>query len=415
MNLLRPGLLLLCTAVTLRGADAFFDRVEEALTFSAAAEQVRARISGTFELEGYDFQRPPPGVIEATGRRLFNPRLTIFVDAQFGSALYGFAQVRADRGFDPRAADGEVRLDEYALRYTPWRRGVLNVQIGRFATVVGNWANRHGGWVNPFVTAPLPYEHLTGIWDTDAVRSSNVLLQWARVRPGQPTAVTAIEKTLRVPIVWGPAYVPGLAVSGDVGRFRYALEAKLGSLSSRPEAWSHGREQRHHPSWGARLGYRPSPMWDFGFSASAGSYLRESAEAGLAPGTGRGDYRQTVLAHDLTFAWRHWQLWAEVYAARFAIPTVGDADTVAYYVEAKYKFTPQFSGALRFNQQLFGRIPDRRGAPARWGHDTWRVDFAPGYRFTPHTQLKLQYSLQRGDSAPRDHTRLLAVQFTQRF
>ncbi len=415
MKLLRRGLLVLCATTMLRGADAFFDRLEQALTFSAVDTQVRARLSGTLELEGYDFQRPPPGVIDAPGRRLFNPRLSVFVDAQFGPTLYGFAQVRADRGFDPRAAPGELRLDEYALRFTPWRRGVLNVQLGRFATVVGNWTNRHGGWVNPFVTAPLPYEHLTGIWDTEAVRSPGVLFQWARVQPGQPAEVTAIEKTLRVPIVWGPAYVPGVAVSGDIGRFRYAFEAKLGSLSSRPEAWGHAREQRHHPSWGARLGYRPSPTWDIGFSASTGSYLREFADPELMPGFGRGDYRQTVLAHDLAFAWRHWQLWAEVYAARFEIPGVGDADTGAYYLEAKYKFTPQFFGALRWNRQVFGRINDRRGQPVRWGHDVWRIDLAPGYRFTPHTQLKFQYSLQRGDSDGREHTRLLAVQFTQRF
>lgn len=415
MKSLRPVLGLLLSAATLPGADAFFDRLEDALTFSAAETRVRARVSGTLELEGYDFQTPPPGVIDAPGRRLFNPRLSVFVDAQFGSTLYGFAQVRADRGFDPRAADAEVRLDEYALRYTPWRRGVFNLQVGRFATVVGNWTNRHGGWVNPFITAPLPYEYLTGIWDTEAVRSPNVLLQWSHVRPGQPDAVTAIEKTLRVPIVWGPAYVPGVAVSGDVGRFRYALEAKLGSLSSRPEAWGHGREQRHHPTWGSRLGYRPSPMWDVGFSASAGSYLREFAGATIAAQTGRGDYRQTVLAHDVAFAWRHWQVWGEIYASRFEIPHVGDADTGAYYVETKYKFTPRLFGALRWNQQIFGRINDRRGVPVKWGHDVWRVDVAPGFRFTSHTQLKFQYSLQRGDSRTREHTRLLAVQFVQRF
>jgi hypothetical protein len=43
------------------------------------------------------------------------------------------------------------------------------------------------------------------------------------------------------------------------------------------------------------------------------------------------------------------------------------------------------------------------------------VDVAPGYRFSPHTQLKLQYGLQHGDSGRRDTTRTLATQFTVRF
>lgn len=397
-----------------RANDEFFDRLEDVLTFSAAETQVRTRVSGLLELEGYDFQLPAPALIQSQGERLFVPRLSVFLDAQLGSRCYAFVQARVDRGFDPSTSEAQARLDEYALRYTPWKDGRLNVQLGKFATVVGNWTTRHDGWSSPFVTAPLPYEHLTGIWDTDALRTSGVLLQWAHVRPGLPAAVTAIEKSLRVPIVWGPSYATGVALSGDVGRFRYAVEAKLGSLSSRPEAWRHAREQRHHPTVSTRLGYRPNQMWNIGVSASSGPYLREFADRSFAPRRGRGDYRQLVLAQDIAFAWHHLQIWSEIYAARFEIPKVGNADTLAYYAEAKYKFTPRFFGAVRWNRQVFGRIPDR-GTQVRWGHDVWRVDAGPGFRFTPHMQLKFQYSLQRGDSGARNTTRLLAAQFALRF
>ncbi|MGH7958522.1 MAG: hypothetical protein ACREH8_16140, partial [Opitutaceae bacterium] len=395
-------------------SDLILDRVEQALTFSAADSQFRGRVSGTLDLEGYVYQLPAPGLIDSAGDRLFVPRLSLFLDAQFGPRVYAFAQARVDRGFDPGRRDAEARLDEWALRYTPWRDGRLNLQAGRFATIVGNWSARHNSWNNPFITAPLPYEHLTGIWDAEAVRSSNTLLQWSHVRPGLPASIAAIEKSLRVPIVWGPGYASGVAVSGDIGRLRYAAEAKLGSLSSRPEAWHHGREQRHHPTFSARLGYRPNQMWTLGVSASRGSYLREFAGRPLAPGASRGDYRQIVLAHDIGYAWRHLQVWAEIYASRFEIPGIGDADTLAWYVEAKYKFTPRLFGALRWNQQLFDRIPDR-GTTTKWGHDVWRVDFAPGFRFTPHTQLKFQYSLLHGERGTRDFSRTVAAQFTLRF
>jgi hypothetical protein len=414
MNALRLVLASSLCALNAQAGDAFLDRVEQALTVSAVEGQVRARLSGTLELEGYTVQLPAPGVIRATDERLFSPRLSVFVDAQFGSQVYAFVQARGDRGFDPGERNGEVRLDEYALRFTPWRDIRFSAQVGKFATIVGNWANRHGGWTNPFITAPLPYEHLTGMWDTEAVKTSGVLLQWSHVRPGLSAGATANEKSLRIPIVWGPSYASGVAISGDVGRFRYATELKLGSLSSRPEAWLHSREQRHHPTVSARMGYRLGPMWNIGFSASSGSYLRESAAHSLAPGHGRGAYRQAVLAQDVAFAWHHLQLWAELYAAKFEIPAVGAAETLAYYAEAKYKFTPQLFAAVRWNEQLFARIPEG-AARVKWGQDVWRIDVAPGYRFTPHTQLKFQYSLQRGDSGRRDFTRTMAAQFTLRF
>src|SRR6266567_1025556 len=80
---------------------------------------------------------------------LFNPRLTLFLDAQYGSQIYFFAQSRLDRGFDPSDRGAQVRLDEYALRITPWDDGRFALQIGKFATVIGNWVPRHLSWENP--------------------------------------------------------------------------------------------------------------------------------------------------------------------------------------------------------------------------------------------------------------------------
>ena len=415
MKTLRLIACLVLPAAASPASDDFFDRLQDALTVSAHEGRVRARASGTFDLEGYDLQQPAPGLILSAARRLFVPRLTTFVDAQFGPRVYAFAQMRVDRGFD--AGDGRLalRLDEYALRVRPWNGRYLNLQVGRFGTIVGNWVNRHGSWADPFITAPVPYENLTGMWDTEAVPATGLLLRWAHLRGGpfSPTEVRA-EKSLRLPIIWGPSYATGAAISGDLGRFRYAAEIKLGSLSSSPEAWRHAREQRHHPTLSARLAWRPNQMWEIGASASEGSYLREFADSTLAPGLTRGDYRQRVVAQDITFAWHHLQIWTEIFASRFEIPRVGDADTIAYYAEAKYKFTPQLSGALRWNQQLYGTLAER-GVPRTWGRDVWRVDVAPAYRFTPHTQLKLQYSLQHGDAGTHTFTRTLATQLTVRF
>jgi hypothetical protein len=415
---MKPRILLLCCLAAASGpllAGDPLDRVEDSLAAGAFHDTVRAQLSGALDLEEYYRQSPAPGLILAEKDTLFNPRLSLFLDAQLGSKIYAFAVWRLDRGFDPGDEGTQSRLDECAVRITPWDDGRLNLQIGKFATVVGNWVSRHNAWDNPFVTAPLPYENLTGIWDVEAVRSGNILLAWANLGPRPAPAGGVLDDTRSVPIIWGPSYTSGASVFGKAGKIVYAAELKNASLSSRPQAWNPTQTQWQQPAPGGRIGLQPDESWSFGVSASSGSYLRPSAAATIPPGRSLGGYREVVLGQDASFARHHWQLWAEVYEARFEIPQVGDARTIAYYAEAKVKLAPQLSGAVRWNQQLFSDIPLADGSPARWGRDVWRVDFAPGYRFTPHLQIKLQYSLQHEEETARRYGSLLAGQLTVRF
>jgi hypothetical protein len=285
------------------------------------------------------------------------------------------------------------------------------VQIGQFATVVGNWVSRHDSWQNPFINAPLPYENLTGVWDSWAPEDADELLEWGHV--GQYDSGDYSDKYLRVPIIWGPSYASGIAVSGSLGRFDYAAEMKNSALASRPESWSITQTGFDHPTFNGRLGFRPDEMWNLGFSTSAGPYFSSEAGPSLPAGRSIGDYRELMLAQDLSFAWHHLQLWAEFFETRFEVPRIGNADTFSYYFEAKYKLTPQLFGALRWNQQLFGTIRDEENR-TKWGNDIWRIDAALGYRFTDYLQGKIQYSFSHQDSA-QEGDNLVAAQLTVKF
>jgi len=235
------------------------------------------------------------------------------------------------------------------------------------------------------------------------------------VKPPAVPGVPVEDKYLRLPIIWGPSYATGFAVTGKIGRATYAAEVKNASLSSRPSVWSANERRWDHPTISGRVGYVPNEMWSFGASASSGSYLREQAEPTLAPGYRLGDYQQIVFAQDLSFAWHHWQFWAEVFEARFEIPQVGNADTAAYYLETKYKLTPQLFVAARWNEQLFARFPNRASSVSRWGMNTQRFDLALGYRFSPHTQLKVQYSAQNDAEGQPGISHVLSTQLMMRF
>ena len=135
----------------------------------------------------------------------------------------------------------------------------------------------------------------------------------------------------------------------------------------------------------------------------------------LPRGTDRDDFRQDTVGFDASYAQHHFELWGEVMLSRFEVPRVGDADTLAYYLEAKYKITESLFVAARWNQQFFDDVPDGSGGAATWDRDLFRADFSVGYRFNRSLQTKVQYSYghERGPNANGDH--LLAAQVTWRF
>lgn len=389
-------------------AQAILSRVDDALYVQSKDGFFRCDLSGRVDLEGYYIDQQPPGLIFPTDKFFFNPRLSLFLDARLGEQFYSFVQFRADRGFDPglKRSDGDVRFDEYLLRWTPWREGELNVQVGKFATAIGNWVPRHLSWENPFINAPAPYENVMTITDQAA--------------PGSPAAMLGRRnipdrKAAWVPIVWGPSYASGASVFGRVEKFDYAFEVKNASISSRPTVWDATEQTWSNPTVSGRVGMRPNATWNFGASFSHGAYLLEAAQPTLPAGTSPGDFPQTTIAGDVSFAWRHWQVWGEIFASRFDVPRVGDADTLAYYVEAKYKFTPQLFGAVRWNQQFFGDIPNGAGGESQWDRNLWRVDSAVGWRFTRHLQAKLQYSYSHQQGNRQQGEQLVATQLTLKF
>jgi hypothetical protein len=392
---------LFAAIIPVASAEDFLDRVDQTLTISLLHDQLRARLSGLLDLEYYNFPQPPPALIRADGHDLFVPRLSLFLDVQAGSKLYFFAQARLDTGFAPTDRGGQVRLDEYALRITPWSDGRFNLQMGTFSTVVGSWVERHLSWDNPFVNAPLPYENPTLISDTEVPLTA----QSFRAVPG-------FDKYEFLPIVWGPVYAGGISVAGRIAKFEYALEVKNAPVASRPESWNDFTLD--HLAVDLRLGFQPNEAWRFGISAAEGPYLLPNARP-LSPGTDFSDFHQFLLGQDISYARGHLQLWAEVFESRFEIPRLGDSDVFAYYLEAKYKITPQLFAALRWNQELFSAGRDAEGAPVSRAHDVWRIDAAVGYRFTAHSQLKLLYSLAQGDFISTNFGSTFAAQITLRF
>ena len=404
MRVLTATLVLLMLGFAARG-QAFLDSVDNALTLQSRNGWFRSDLSGLLDLEGYYIDQRPPGLI-FEDHSFFNPRLTLFLDTRLGDHFYSFVQARFDRGFDPGSADFEARADEYLLRWIPWTEGQLNLQFGKFATVVGSWVQRHDSWQNPLITAPLPYENLTSVSYDDVPVSPADLLS-RRLVPDQ--------KDSWLPIIWGPVYATGWAVFGTLGHFDYAFDLKNAALSSHPQQWDLDNTLWQYPTISGRLGFRPDPAWNLGASFSVGPYMTTDASAQLPPGKSIRDYNAITLDYDVSYAHGPWQLWAEVFLSRFEVPNVGDADVLAYYVEGKYKITSNLFAAARWNQELYANIDNGAGGEEPWGNDMYRIDVALGYRFTRHLQTKLQYSYGHRHAELQQGEQLVAAQLTVKF
>ena len=357
-------------------------------------------LTAVIDIEGYDVSAPPPGLVFGDGGRSVNPRLTIFSGARIGQRAFAFVQLRADRGFDPLQVERDVRADAYYLRLALVKDGRLNVVAGKSATLVGNWVTRHYSWDNPFVNAPLPYENVTIIWDRWAPSSPAEFLGYLR----QPD-----RKADMLPMIWGPVYATGLSASGSTGPWDYGVEVKNAGLSSRPADWPAGATGWRRPTVSGRAGFRPTAAWNIGVSVSKGNYLTGDPGRTLQAGARLSDFHQTTVGQDLAYAHGHLQLWSEVFWTRFEVQRVGTVTTSAYYVEGKYKLTPQLFLAARWGQQSFSEV---NGAP--WDGPASRAEVAIGYRFGRRLQAKAQYGRTTEDRPVAQGHRLAALQITLR-
>ena len=359
-------------------------------TMMSSAAEPLADISFVVDAAFYAPDAPAPGLVFSDDDVTFAPRLSMFVDAPLGSRATVRALARANKGFDPGSEPNvEVRFDEYFVEVHVLDASRLDVRVGKFRTAFGSWVRRHLAWENPLITAPALYEDVLPMTDQAA--------------PADPAAFVARRNSQDkqpdwVPIVWGPSYATGAALSGATDTLRLDVEVKNTAVSSRPETWdalTDGFDT--DPTVTGRLEWRPAPEWSFGSSASLGPYMQDDAEPTLPDGDSVDDFDQTTFGLDAAYEHHRLQVFSELALAEFEVPRVGDVEVLSGFVEAKYKVTPQLWAAGRWNQSWFDDAP---GLDVPWDRDTRRLDLALGFHHGEHVATKLQWSV--GDQAGRD-------------
>ena len=127
------------------------------------------------------------------------------------------------------------------------------------------------------------------------------------------------------------------------------------------------------------------------------------------------DFKQKTLGWDVSWARGHWQIWNEWIFSAFDVPNVGEVDSLAYYVEGRYKWSPRFFSGFRWGQQIFSEIEDTAGAIQRWDRGIWKIDTSLVWRIDHHVQLKGQYSFSDQNGELEVGQQFAAVQITLKF
>lgn len=236
------------------------------------ADRLLIDISPSLEAVVWSGDTPPPGLMESDDSVLFAPRLRLDADASLDQEFFIRAAVCADRGFDPNTREsGDIRLDEFFLRWQPFEDKRLNFQLGRFATAFGAWQSTHDFFADPFLQAPLPYSQIIGVQTRDPAAMTPLAI--ASRAAGTAPPVSTLSKDKWASVVWGPSYGSGASVFGASKHFDYAAEIKNAALSSHPDSWED--LDFEDPAFTTRLGYRPDAAWGLGVSASRGPWMEE--------------------------------------------------------------------------------------------------------------------------------------------
>ena len=370
---------------------------EEFFSLSSQDGFFRLNMSPSLQATFWAGDTPHAALVDAPDDAFFAPSLQLEASVALGSRFFSHINARWDRGFDVgNEPDGEVRLDEWFVRWRFFDDERLSLQAGKFPTVFGSWVPQHDFFDDPFLLPPLAYSQVIGIQSRNATAMAPEAI--AARADGRAPGFSALSKQNWASIIWGPSYASGLALSGSTSHWDYAFEVKNAALSSHSDTWTPNGGLFSQPTLSARAGFRPDAAWAFGLSGSHGAYLEDAAQATLPPGHTAGDLDQTALGLDARWAHHHWIISGEVIASRFETAAAGDLDVLAWHLQARYKVAPGLWLAARGGQMLCDAARGAGGKRVKWSPDVWRAEIAVGWHLSPNLLLKADYSLTTTDS-----------------
>ena len=290
------------------------------------------------------------------------------------------------------------------LRVRPLKKIPVDVQVGRIPVVFGTFARRYGG-DTPLSGVPLAYQYLTSL-RPDAVPASadNLLffrgLGWKVTYP-----VPAPTEAPGVPVITTYRWDTGVEAHAASRYVDGAVAFTSGTLANpRVDDDNQGRQMS------GRVAVKPVIGLILGASVSRGEFLTHQVKDFYEPVFPGTNYRQRALGFDGEYSRGFWIVRGELIDSRWNLPAANQPyitnplRATAGYVETRYRITPRYYAAARYDYLTFSKITGFRqtnaapGQPTPWDAPVTRAELGGGVSITRHltARASLQFNHRHG-------------------
>jgi class 3 adenylate cyclase len=383
----------------------------QGITLSSASGWFQAGFSGRLDIDAYLPQDDPAWIIPSTSP-FVAPRLRIFSDAFFGERILASAELRVDRGEEPAAGDMEARVDQLFIRFIP--AAPVALQLGKFVSPFGGWAQRHHSGADPFVRPPLPHDYRTVLTAHHAPSSAVALATWKNA----PDA----HRPRGAPVIWGAPYQWGAMLMGSAGKVSWRAAAMNSAPSSEPEEWGLARGFSA-PSYVASAGIQLHPALRLELSFDTGPWMTADA-TGLAAGADPSAYSQRIWGAEAIWKYGNNVLRGELFHDTWGVPNVGyNVVDLSWYAEAERTIVPGLTVAGRYGMIHFSALGDGyyaepglgTGDDAKWDYDVSRLQLSAGYRLARNAGVLAEMMFNDSASPESFRDNLLSLQLWWEF
>ncbi|MBD3165683.1 hypothetical protein GF324_03730 [bacterium] len=313
-------------------------------------------------------------------------RARLFFGKEFHEHIRMDLELLWDDGADPRIQGAYFTFSDLLT-------SGLDAKVGLIPHPFGNYGHRSTYFnQNPLIGVPAMWHYITPLSSRGDQAATELIGNRAVENDG-------------IPMGYDTCWDTGISLHYEQGWFEGATAITQATLSSPYAKRNDGYQGT------VKLGLHPTYGLRFGGSAAYGPWIARRDDMDLPDAI--ESYMQTALGAYAEYSFGRWQFFSEWMQLRWEMPFIEEGDVSAWsaYGEAKWKVTPSYYLAARYDRFQYGEIDNGNGVEREWGYSFNRLETALAWRVIREGFIRLDYQGTFFDHSEIDPVHLIALQF----